>query len=429
VNQPTRFLAPLALLLALVLPSPAHGENIVVQGTTDVRDAGLLDDVIVPGFEDANPGDSLTYVAVGSGQAITNAKAGQGDTLLVHAPSLEKPFVDQGYSLEPFGRAIFYSDYVIAGATSDPAGVLAIAQHDAVTAYEKIAAAGEAGDAEFISRGDASGTNTQEKLIWQLTNMPLNAAHEPAGPGGTGNPAWYHKTGTGQADTLQVANQCTFPSGACYDMTDRGTYNRLEDEDAISGLKIVAQRNSDGARGRKNLLTNPFTAYAVDPDKVAGANADGARKFLDFLTSRSFQKRLARYPSAGSPAFVADARPSVKSSGTPDRPVYPKHHVVLRAKVSSLLPGVPAPKGAKVSLERSFKAGPQTTTQRIIRTAKTDGKGKVTFRFPASRTSRYRLLTTPIQPDLSVTPLIGSGQLSPSAHNVGRVQVKHAHKH
>src|SRR6201999_1148532 len=118
------------------------------------RDAGLLQDVIEPGFAAAYPQYELKYIAVGTGQAIANAKAGQGDGLMVHAPSQEKPFVEEGYSLEPRGRAVFYSDYVIPGPLDDPAEVLMKAPHNAALAYELIAAAGEAGEANFVSRGD-----------------------------------------------------------------------------------------------------------------------------------------------------------------------------------------------------------------------------------------------------------------------------------
>ena len=44
--------------------------------------------------------------------------------MFTHAPTLESTFVANGFSDEPFGRAIFYSDYVILGPKNDPAGVL-----------------------------------------------------------------------------------------------------------------------------------------------------------------------------------------------------------------------------------------------------------------------------------------------------------------
>src|SRR5262245_6966730 len=102
-------------LASLFVVAQASASTVIVQGTTDIRDAGLLEEVIEPGFHAAYPQYELKYIAVGTGQAITNAKAGQGDALVTHAPTQEKTFVEEGYSLEPRGRAVFYSDYVIPG--------------------------------------------------------------------------------------------------------------------------------------------------------------------------------------------------------------------------------------------------------------------------------------------------------------------------
>src|SRR5262249_31878005 len=187
--------------------------------------------------------------------------------VLTHAPTQEDDFVKAGSSFEPFGRAIFYSDYVILGPTSDPAGVFTGAAHDAAKAFELIAAAGDQGKADFVSRGDNSGTNTQEKIIWALTNVGRNAKDEP-GSGASGNPSWYHKAGLGQAATVQLTSQCPFSSHNCYEMTDRGTYNRLVNLKTVTNLKIVADKNTPKARGGENLLVNSFHAYAVNPAKI-----------------------------------------------------------------------------------------------------------------------------------------------------------------
>src|SRR5262245_61667940 len=193
-------LTSLALAGLLGTASSALATDVIVQGTTDVRDAGLLDDVIVPGFQAAYPQYTLKYIAVGTGQALTNARAGQGDAVLTHAPTQESDFVNAGYAFEPFGRAIFYSDYVILGPANDPAGVFTGAPHDAAKAFELIAAAGDQGKADFVSRGDNSGTNTQEKIIWALTTVGRNSTEEP-GSGARSNPSWYHRAGLGQAAT------------------------------------------------------------------------------------------------------------------------------------------------------------------------------------------------------------------------------------
>lgn len=299
-------------VVVLVLPDTESAPiNVVVQGTTDIRDAGLVDDVLVPGFEAAYPQYNLQYVAVGTGQALTNARAGQADAVLTHAPTVEAEFVADGYSYERVGRSVFHSDYVIVGPVADPAGLRTRARNDAVRAFELVAEAGESGHAEFISRGDESGTNVHEKILWANTEgVSLNAAGEPAGPGGDGLAPWYHKVGAGQAATVINADQCNYTgrSGACYDLVDRGTFNRLVDEDTVE-LALLSDRN-DGpsARGGKDLQVSRFSAYAVDPAKVPTANLQGGLAFLDYVTSPAFQERLASYPNAADPAFLADAR-------------------------------------------------------------------------------------------------------------------------
>ena len=185
--MPKRLAVLIVAIAALAAPAAARASDVIVQGTTDVRDAGLLDDVIAPGFKAAYPQYTLKYVAVGTGQALTNAQAGQGDAVLTHAPTLESTFVANGFSDERFGRAIFYSDYVILGPKNDPAGVLSGAAHNSAQAFQLIAAAGAAGKANFVSRGDNSGTNVEEKAIWKLTTgVPLIASGKTAGEPGTG---------------------------------------------------------------------------------------------------------------------------------------------------------------------------------------------------------------------------------------------------
>jgi len=89
----------------LLVAAPAGASDVRVEGTTDTTDSGLIQDVIQPGFEAAYPQYTLKYHATGTGAALTDARAGQADAVLTHAPSSEAQFVQDGFSLEPFGRA------------------------------------------------------------------------------------------------------------------------------------------------------------------------------------------------------------------------------------------------------------------------------------------------------------------------------------
>ena len=396
---------PVLLTVALLaFPVAARASDVVVQGTTDVRDAGLLDDVIVPGFAKAYPQYTLKYIAVGTGQAITNAEAGQGDAVLTHAPTSEQAFIDSGYSAEPFGRAVFYSDYVIIGPNDDPAGVLSGAAHDAAHAFELIAQAGDAGKANFVSRGDNSGTNVEEKQIWKRTSVGLTSSGEP-GTGSTNAP-WYHKANTGQAPTVQVADQCPFNGGGCYDITDRGTFNRLIANGAIDNLQIVADKNDPSSRGGLNLLVNSFHAYAVNPQKVNSVNLEGAKAFLDYLTSPELQTRLARYPSVQQPAFFADARPTIHLT-SPALPTTATAGTALNVAgtLTANLPGYDPLSGPSLTLQASHTpsvfatavAGPAPPNA-LARTPL--ASGSFNFHITASRSGKYEI-SFPASRDLS----------------------------
>ena len=143
---PAKVLSTIAAVtvLAGAASGIAAAATIRVQSTTDTVDAGLVDGLLKPLYAAAQPGDTLALTAVGSGKALDNARLGLADVVITHAPPLEQQFVADGYSLEPSGRAIFSSDYVLVGPPADPAGVALSAPHDAIAALEAIAAAGAA---------------------------------------------------------------------------------------------------------------------------------------------------------------------------------------------------------------------------------------------------------------------------------------------
>jgi tungstate transport system substrate-binding protein len=304
---------------------PFKVTNVVVQGGTTPTDSGLLQNVIEPGFKAAYPQYNLEYVSVGTGQAITNAENGEADAVFTHSPTLEASFVAGGYSYEQGGRLVMSSDFITAGPTSDPAGLTTGPQSDIVAAFNEIATAGAAGQANFVSRGDDSGTNVKELSIWALVHtefgLSLNTLGEP-GPSGTTNiDSWYHTTGVGQGQNLEITDQCPFTGGGCYTLADRGTFNVLQSESDLPGMQIVSQGNSGAsAQGGATLLANPYHAYAVNPGKepTVHINLAGALAFLDYLTSPAAQAAIGAYPNTTNPAFTPDARPLVNvTQGVP----------------------------------------------------------------------------------------------------------------
>ena len=402
--------ASVAVMAAVAVATPAQAQepqDLVVQSTTSVRDSGLLEQVIIPDFQRRYPEWRLKFVSVGTGQAITNARAGQGDVLITHAPALEAQFVADGFSLEPAGRTIMWNDFVIVGPAGDPAGVAAAARHDAAAAFEAIAAAGAAGRATFVSRGDNSGTNTKEKDIWRLTSVARNPAGEPARDG-TANPPWYTKAGLGMADTLRLTQQC--PSGGCYTLTDRGTLQQLIANGAITSLPIAMDDQGSTARGGATLMVNQYRGYALAPARVPAAKTEGALAFLDFLTTRAFQARLRRFPTAEQPGFFPAAFPVVRLARRVPRRVSARRPLTVRGTIASAVQGAAPLDGAAIRLLQFTSA----VTQRSLDRTVTGDDGGFRLRWRPDRSGRL-FLTTPRFRDLS-----------PLRHAVGRVRVRAA---
>ena len=100
-------LAVLAVTVAGLFSPPAAAEDksIIVQSTTSTANSGLYD-YLLPKFKQAS-GITVRVVAVGTGQAIKNAKNCDGDVLLVHAKSSEEKFVELGIEI-PFPHRTLY---------------------------------------------------------------------------------------------------------------------------------------------------------------------------------------------------------------------------------------------------------------------------------------------------------------------------------
>lgn len=250
----------------------ASDNSIILQSTTSTANSGLYD-YILPKFNEKS-GVQVNVVAVGTGQAIKNAKNGDGDVLLVHAKPAEEKFVAEGYGVARFD--VMYNDFIIVGPPTDPAKIAG--SNNAEDALKKVAAS----ESKFASRGDNSGTHKKEMRLWKAAGIDQKAAS------GT----WYRETGSGMGATLNAA----VGMGA-YAMIDRGTWISFKNK---GDYQIVVE-------GDKNLF-NQYGVMLVNPEKHSKVKAKEGQAFIDWILSKEGQDAIANYKLGGEQLFFPNAK-------------------------------------------------------------------------------------------------------------------------
>jgi len=260
-------LAVSAALLWMTSPGVAQSTSVILSTTTSTQDSGLLD-VLVPMFE-SKAGYTVKTLSVGTGQALALAAKGEADVALVHAPTLEKKYVDEGKLLNR--RLVMYNDFVIIGPAEDPAKIKGLT--DAVEAMKKIGAS----QSRFVSRGDKSGTNILELALWKQAGV------EPRG-------AWYIESGQGMGQTLGIA-----ADRRAYTLTDRATYLAFSKR---VNLPILVEKDRP--------LLNIYSVMEVNPANGPRVNTTGGKAFAEFILSAETQAVIKTFGVAkyGQPLFV-----------------------------------------------------------------------------------------------------------------------------
>jgi tungstate transport system substrate-binding protein len=239
--------------------------SLVVSTTTSLYDTGVLD-VIEDAFEAENPID-LYFISVGTGLAITHAQRGDADMILVHAPSRELAFMEEGYGVNR--KIIAYNYFSIIGPGDDPAGIM---DESPTEALRLILERGRVGEAFWVSRGDDSGTHTKEKWLWSETGFDVSILVEED---------WYREAGTGMGKTLQIAEEYE-----AYTLTDMGTFLKYS-KDGIVTLDVLV--------GAGEELINIYSAIAVNPATNPEAGFEDAITFIEYLASSEGQAIFESY--------------------------------------------------------------------------------------------------------------------------------------
>ncbi|MCP3951573.1 MAG: solute-binding protein [Desulfobacterales bacterium] len=261
-------------ILSLAATAWAGGGQLMMATTTSTDNTGLLD-YLIPEFI-KETGIELKWVATGTGKALKLGQNCDVDVLMVHAPPAEKKYVANGFGMDR--REIMYNDFVIIGPAADPAGIKGRKINAALAAVK-------AKKAVFVSRGDNSGTNKKEKLLWKAAAIQLPEKER-----------WYVQTGQGMLATINV----TAERGG-YTMTDRGTYIKYEAN--LKGnppLKILVEGDA--------ILLNQYSVMTVNPGNCKNVKVKLAGEFADWMTSASAQKKISDFRLMGKQLFTPNAK-------------------------------------------------------------------------------------------------------------------------
>jgi tungstate transport system substrate-binding protein len=270
-----RHLIAAAALGAVVLAAPAsfaQDKSIVVASTTSTRDSGLFD-YLLPKFK-AKTGIIVKVVAQGTGKALDTGRRCDADVLFVHAKAAEEKFIKDGYGVKRY--PVMYNDFVVVGPKSDPARIKGM--KDVGKAFTTLMNK----KADFISRGDNSGTNKAEFRIWKAAGINIEKKRGP----------WYKAIGQGMGATLNTA-----AASNAYTLTDRATWIHFKNK---QNLVIEVQGDP--------RLFNQYGVFLVNPKRCPHVKVKLGQQFVDYLVSPKGQKVIASYKVSDQQLFTPDAK-------------------------------------------------------------------------------------------------------------------------
>ena len=238
--------------------------------TTSTYDSGLLE-VLISSYEEQSPYEIIP-IAVGTGEALAMGEMGVVAVLLVHARIEEDKFISQGFGIRR--EDVMHNDFVIIGPSDDKAMISGL---DVLEAYKKMSE----NKALFVSRGDDSGTNKKEKILWEKAGI-------------IPEDSWYIESGQGMGATIRIADE-----KQAYTMADRGTF--LSHSTYFS-LEILVEGDE--------LLYNPYGVILINPEKHEDININyrGALDFLEFMIGERGQAIIREFgiEEYGQPLFYTD---------------------------------------------------------------------------------------------------------------------------
>jgi tungstate transport system substrate-binding protein len=268
--------------------------RLFISTTTSLYDTDLLT-AIENDYESTHNVD-LQITAVGTGIAIQQAENGDADVVLVHAPAIEKTFLEGGYGVNR--KIIAYNFFTIVGPADDPAQIEGKTATEAlfnILSYGRNMPDQSGATQIWVSRGDNSGTNSKEKSLW--TAAGYNYTEISTEP-------WFASTSQGMGPTLTVANQ-----KEAYTLSDIGTYLKFSTDGTIDSDALILEEQS---------LLNVYSVMAVNSETVQAnqtkhesINFNDAMDFIEYLISPATQQLINDYgkDTYGQPLFYEAVQP------------------------------------------------------------------------------------------------------------------------
>lgn len=258
------------LIFIYLFISVVKAENsIILQSTTSLKNSGFYDYILPLIYKDL--GIKVNVVAVGTGAAIRNSMNCDGDLLIVHSPQQEQIFMDNGFSKKKY--YIMHNYYILIGPINDPAK---IGNLNVKSAFKRLFET----KSFFISRGDNSGTNYKEKMIWKSLN--LNTSEFSVN--------WYLETGTSMGATINTAVGLN-----AYTFTDKATWLSFKNKLDF----IIYSDNED-------YLINKYNAHIINKDKCPQSNYKLANRVLIWLLSDKSKEHIINLKNKNEQLFFIE---------------------------------------------------------------------------------------------------------------------------
>jgi tungstate transport system substrate-binding protein len=252
------------LVIAVAGPCLSPRPGLCESGVVRLALVVVPDDVVRPLLPDFQKQTGLRAEIVYTGEGPYGvARKGKADLVISHfGHEGAKPFVTEGLGLWP--HPVFANQMVLFGPAGDPAHVRGLT--DAAEAFRRIAAS----KSYFLSNNGA-GAKYLEEILWTSAGVLEKGS-------------WYLDL---KSEGSKAARDAARKSA--YVLWGLPPFLRLKRQGPLDLEPLVVQ---------DPIFQRIMVSVVVDPKKVPGTNADGAKAFQEFLIAPATQARIRafRYP-------------------------------------------------------------------------------------------------------------------------------------